>query len=337
MKARKPGLQPRWIARIVLLALVVVGLVALFVLKDSDATPPAKSSPPEPVVKAAVSEAGVQAAAPALVPRIDSARAMKYVREVVGFGPRPPGSPAHRKLEVYIKSHLQDGDVEDDAFTAATPVGPIRMRNVIAKFPGAKPGIIVIGTHYETALPIKNFVGANDGGSGTGLLLELANQLRGWKRNGYSVWLVWIDGEEAIRQWSPTDSLYGSRHLVEKWQKDGTLKQIKAFLLADMVGDANLHIERDVSSTPWLIDLVQEAATGLGLQSHFFQRQVGVEDDHMPFVRAGVPAVDLIDFDYGYNNVYHHTPADTLDKLSPRSLEVVGNVLLESVRLLDAR
>jgi Zn-dependent M28 family amino/carboxypeptidase len=262
---------------------------------------------------------------------------MKYVREVTNFGPRPPGSPAHRKLEAYIKSFLGDIDVEEDAFVAMTPAGPIRMRNIIAKFPGTKPGIIVIATHYDTVSFLHNFVGANDGASGTGLLLELANQLRGRKRAGHGIWLVWLDGEEAIRQWSATDSLYGSRHLAEKWGRDGTLKQIKAFLLADMVGDANLRIEREANATPWLVDLVHEAATNLGFQSHFFQRQVGVDDDHLPFVRAGVPAIDLIDFEYGYNNVYHHTTADTLDKLSPRSLEIVGNVLLESVRLLDAR
>lgn len=278
-----------------------------------------------------------QAVAPALDPRIDSARAMKYVRQVVNFGPRPPGSPAHRKLQAYIKSHLQDTVVEEDAFKAMTPAGPVRMCNIIAKFPGTKPGIILIGAHYDTVSSLHNFVGANDGGSGTALLLELANQWRGRKRPGYSVWLVWIDGEEAIRQWSASDSLYGSRHLVEKWQKDGTLRQIKAFLLVDMVGDANLHIDRETNSSPWLVNLVHEAATKLGFQSHFFQRQVAVDDDHMPFVRAGVPAIDLIDFEYGYNNVYHHTSADTLDKLSPRSLEIVGNVVLESVRLLDAR
>jgi Zn-dependent M28 family amino/carboxypeptidase len=336
MKARKLAVRRRWIGRIALLTLLLAGLVAVFVLRDSDATPPAKPANETAHTPGNTSSA-TQAAASATAPRIASSRAMKYVREVVAFGPRPPGSAAHKKLEAYIKSHLQNIEVEDDLFTAATPAGPVGMRNIIAKFPGSQPGIIVIGTHYETALPIKNFVGANDGGSGTGLLLELANQLRDWRRKGYSVWLVWIDGEEAIREWSPTDSLYGSRHLVEKWQKDGTLKQIKAFLLVDMVGDANLQIERDVSSTPWLIEMVRQAATSLGLQSHFFQRQVGVEDDHLPFVRAGVPAIDLIDFEYGYNNVYHHTTADTLDKLSPRSLEIVGNVLLESVRLLDAR
>jgi glutaminyl-peptide cyclotransferase len=270
-------------------------------------------------------------------PRINAARAMSYVRDVVGFGPRFVGSPGHKKTEAYISAHLKGANVEDDDFTAATPAGPLAMRNIIAKFPGSKSGVVVIATHYDTLYGRKDFVGANDGGSGTGLLLELANQLRGPGRSGYSIWLVWLDGEEAIRQWSDTDSTYGSRHLAGKWQKDGTLKRVKAFLLADMIGDADLNIEHDRNSTPWLEDLVYEAATALGYQSHFFRREEAIDDDHIPFARAGVPVADLIDFDYGYANSYWHTAQDTLDKLSPHSLQIVGDVLLESVGLLDRR
>jgi len=149
------------------------------------------------------------------------------------------------------------------------------------------------------------------------------------------VWLLWTDGEEAVKQWSATDSLYGARHLAEKWQKDGTLKKIKAFLLTDMIGDADLNIDQDTNSTPWLESVVLQAATRLGYQSHFFGRSLPIEDDHLPFVHMGVPSADLIDMDYGYNDVFHHTPQDTLDKLSPKSLEIVGSVLLETVRLLD--
>ena len=211
------------------------------------------------------------------------------------------------------------------------------MRNLIAKFPGTKDGIIVIAGHYDTLYSQGNFVGANDGGSSTALLLELANQLRGRKRNGYSVWLVWTDGEEAIKQWSTTDSVYGARHLAAQWQQDGTIKKIKAFLLVDMIGDADLNIDRDANSAPWLEDLILQAASRLGYQSHFFGRTLPMEDDHLPFVKLGVPAADLIDFDYGYGNVFWHTPQDTVDKLSPKSLEIVGNVVLETVRMLDAR
>ena len=262
---------------------------------------------------------------------------MGYVRDVVGFGPRPVASAAHKKTEAYILSHLKGTQVETDDFTADTPAGKLPMRNIIAKFPGAKPGVIVIATHYDTLYGRNDFVGANDGGSGTGLLLELANQLRGPGRPGYSVWLVWLDGEEAIRTWTENDSVYGSRHLAAKWQKDGTIKQIKAFLLADMIGDADLSVDRDKNSTPWLEDLVYQAASALGFQSHFFHRGFPVEDDHIPFAKAGVPVADLIDFDYGYENSFWHTSADTMDKLSPRSLEIVGNVLLEAVAILDQR
>jgi Zn-dependent M28 family amino/carboxypeptidase len=197
---------------------------------------------------------------------------------------------------------------------------------------------VVLAGHYDTLYGRKDFVGANDAASDTGLLLAIADYLRPQKkRQGYSVWLVWLDGEEAIKQWSATDSVYGARHLAEKWQKDGTAKNIKAFLLADMVGDSDLNIERDQASTPWLEDLVYQAATRLGYQSHFYRRVVGMEDDHIPFSRAGVPVADLIDFDYGYNNVFWHSSQDTMDKLSPQSLAIVGDVMLETVRLLPGR
>jgi glutaminyl-peptide cyclotransferase len=272
-------------------------------------------------------------------PTINSARAFQYIKEIVAFGPRPIGSPSHKKLEQYILAHLKGDQVESDSFTADTPEGKFPVRNIIAKYPGSKDGIIVIAGHYDTPYPLRDtkFVGANDGGSSTAILLELANQLRGKKRNGYSVWLFWTDGEEAVKQWSDSDSLYGTRHLAEKWQGDGTLKKIKAFLLTDMIGDADLNIERETNSAPWLEDLIYQAASQLGYQSHFFARSSDVGDDHMPFVRRGVPSADLIDFDYGYGNVFWHKPEDTVDKLSPKSMEIVGNVLLQTVWMLDKR
>jgi Zn-dependent M28 family amino/carboxypeptidase len=273
---------------------------------------------------------------PGTAPKVEGERAMKYVREVVAFGARPIGSPAHKKLEDYLLAQLKGDQVESDEFTAQTPAGSFPMRNIIAKFPGTKDGIIVIASHYDTLYGRPKFVGANDGGSTTGLLLELAHHLRG-KREGYSVWLVWFDGEEAVRHWTANDSIYGSKHLAEKWQKDGTRKKIKAFLLTDMIGDADLDILRDDSSTAWLEDLVYRAASNLGYQSHFFAYETGIEDDHTPFARNGIPVADIIDFDYGYHNALWHTDQDTLDKLSPKSLKVVGDVVLETVRLLDQR
>jgi len=249
------------------------------------------------------------------------------------------GSENHKKVENYITSHLKGDQVEDDAFAADTVEGKFPVRNIIAKYPGTKDGIIVILGHYDTNYPLRNigFVGANDGGSSTAILLEYANHLRGKKRDGYSVWLVWSDGEEAVRQWSETDSLYGTRHLAEKWEKDGTLKKIKALFVMDMIADADLNIDRDTNSTPWLLDLVYQAAERSGVQSHFYARAGAMDDDHLPFVKRGVPSIDVIDLDYGYNNVFHHTAQDTIDKLSPRSLEIVGNTVLEAIRMLDRR
>jgi len=286
-----------------------------------------------------------EAAAPdnAPLPHIDSKRAFQYTREVTAFGPRYMGSENHKKLERYIVDHLKGDQVEDDAFTADTVEGKFPVRNVIAKFPGTKDGIIVILGHYDTVYPLRNsgFVGANDGGSSTAILLEYANQLRGGgagkKRDGYSVWLVWTDGEEAVRQWTNTDSVYGARHLAEKWEKDGTLKKIKALMVMDMIGDAELDIVRDSNSTPWLLDLIYAAAERLGYQSHFYASQGAIEDDHLPFVKRGVPSSDVIDLDYGYNNVFHHSPQDTMDKLSPKSLEIVGDTILETIHMLDQR
>jgi Zn-dependent M28 family amino/carboxypeptidase len=249
------------------------------------------------------------------------------------------GSANHKKLERYILDHLNGDQVEDDAFTVDTVEGKFAVRNIIAKFPGTKDGIIVILGHYDTVYPLRNsgFVGANDGGSSTAILLEYANQLRGKKRDGYSVWLVWTDGEEAVKNWTGTDSVYGARHLAEKWEKDGTLKKIKALMVMDMIGDADLNIDRNTKGAAWLLDLIYAAAERQGYQSHFYARQGSLEDDHVPFFNRGVPCADVIDLDYGYNNVFWHSPQDTMDKLSPKSLEIVGNTILETIHMLDQR
>src|SRR5258708_6912381 len=280
-------------------------------------------------------------------PAFDGDRAMQYVKDMVKLGPRPVGSANHKKVEEYFASRLKGDQVEDDIFIADTPEGKFPVHNIIAKYPGTKDGIIVVASHYDTNYPLRNtsYVGANDGGSSSALLLELANQLRGKTREGYNVWLVWDDAEEAMKPDGSgglpkemrfeDDSLYRIPHVAEKWQGDGTLKKIKAFLLADMIGDSDLDIDRDLNSTPWLEDVVGEAAKRLGYQSHFFARTNQVGDDHHPFMKRGVPSADLIDFTYGYNNVFSHTPQDTVDKLSPKSLEIVGSVMLETLRILD--
>jgi len=309
--------------------------------KGTGATAAAAPKSESPATTAVPPEAAAPDSAP--LPHIDSKRAFQYTREVTAFGPRYMGSENHKKHERYILDHLKGDQVEDDAFTADTVEGKFPVRNIIAKFPGTKDGIIVILGHYDTVYPLRNsgFVGANDGGSSTAILLEYANQLGGGgagkKRDGYSVWLVWTDGEEAVRQWTDTDSVYGARHLAEKWEKDGTLKKIKALMVMDMIGDADLDIARNTKGAPWLLDLIYAAAERGGYQSHFYTQQGPIEDDHVPFVNRGVPCADVIDLDYGYNNVFWHSPQDTMDKLSPKSLEIVGDTILETIHMLDQR
>ncbi len=303
---------------------------------------PVASSTPAPFVQPTAQ--GSPAPAKAIEPsgpalHIDPARAMQYVKEIVAIGPRWDGSKGQQQMGEYIHRKLKNDHVEEDAFVADTPEGKFNMRNIVAKFPGSKDGIIVLGSHIDTNYPLRktSFVGANDGASSTGLLLAIADQLRGKKLEGYSVWLAFLDGEEAIKSWSDTDSLYGSKHLAQKWQQDGTAKKINAFLLADMIGDKDLDIQRDTNSTAWLEDLVLQAAQRLGYQSYFFAETIpGLQDDHLPFARIGVPVADIIDLNYGYNNSYHHTTEDTLDKLSPKSLQIAGDVILETIRLLNA-
>jgi glutaminyl-peptide cyclotransferase len=303
-----------------------------------------EKSPATPNQVAASSSLRAQSKpAPAVEPagppmHIDSNRAWQYTKEIVAIGPRWDGSPGQKKMGDYLHARLKNDHVEEDTFVADTPEGKFQMRNIIAKFPGSKDGVIVLGSHIDTCYWLRKtkFVGANDGASSTALLLAIADQLRGKKLEGYSIWLAFLDGEEAVKSWTADDSLYGSKHLAQKWQQDGTSKQIKAFLLADMIGDSDLDIMRDTNSTSWLEDLVMRAATRLGYQSYFFAQTTTIEDDHLPFARAGVPVADVIDIDYGYNNAYHHTTEDTLDKLSPKSLQITGDVFLETIRLLNA-
>jgi len=271
-------------------------------------------------------------------------RAYEYARQFVAIGPRWPTGPGHTKAEAFLRAHFAHDQLEEDTFTADTPAGPIAMRNFIVRFPGKKDGAIVLATHYETNYPLRNinFVGANDGAATTGLLMAIADHLRpqvagGGKLDGYSVWLVFFDGEEAIQEWSDSDSTYGSRHLAARWGRDGTLGRIKAFVLTDMIGDKDLDIQRETRSTGWLVDLVAQAAKKYGYERYFFRQQEAVDDDHLAFVRRGVPSIDIIDLDYGPNDSYHHTVEDTLDKISPRSLAIDGDVILETIRQIGQR
>ncbi len=273
------------------------------------------------------------------------AKALEYARQFVAIGPRWPTSPGHVKAEEFLRNHFRHDQLEEDVFTASTPIGPVGMRNFIVRFAGKKDGVIVLATHYETNYWLRNinYVGANDGGSTTGLLMAIGDQLRAEtasskKLDGYSVWLVFDDGEESIQPaWTDSDSLYGTRHLAAKWARDGTLGKIKAFILADMIGDKDLDVQRESRDADWLVALVRQAAKKFGYEKYFFKQEEEISDDHLPFVQRGVPSIDIIDLNYGPNNSYHHTDKDTMDKISALSLKIDGDVFLETIRLIDQR
>lgn len=261
------------------------------------------------------------------------AEAFSFTRQAVALGPRPDGSPAIAKLRALIKEQLamRGCEVISDPFTAQTPDGPLAMENIIAKFPGKSGRAIAIAGHYDTK-KMAGFVGANDGGSSTGMLLELAAALQGRPRVD-DVYLVFFDGEEAIHDWTDTDSLYGSRHLAAKWSADGTNRRLKGLINVDMTGDKNLRLVWDQSSTPSLRKTVWDVADSLGYTSSFPREGSAVEDDHLPFIKAGVRSVDMIDFDS--QSTFWHTPKDTMDKLDPHSFDVIGAVVLKSIEELE--
>src|SRR5579863_445030 len=259
--------------------------------------------------------------------------ALDFTRRAVDFGPRPPGSEANHRLQAYILAQLKmsGSEVTEDAFTAQTPQGPVAMKNIIAKFPGKSGRAIAITGHFDTKLfPGRNFVGASDGGSSTGFLLELSRALAHQPRVD-DVYLVFFDGEEAFGEWTDTDSLYGSRHLADKWRKDGTLTRLKALINIDMIGDKNLDIKQETQGNAALRKLVWTTAAELGYGAYFQNDQQGEEDDHMPFVKLGVPAIDVIDIDYPP----WHKDTDTMDKLSAQSFDIVGTVIVEAIHRLE--
>jgi glutaminyl-peptide cyclotransferase len=272
-------------------------------------------------------------AAPAYGAGFSGVQALEFTKHAVDLGPRPPGSAANKALQDYIVAQLKmDGcEIAEDAFTAKTPQGPVAMKNIIAKFPGKSGRAIAVTGHFDTKyFPGRKFVGASDGGSSTGLLLELARTLARKPRID-DVYIVFFDGEEAFGEWTETDSVYGSRHIAERWKKDGTLARLKGLINVDMIGDKNLDIKQEMNSTASLRKLVWNTAADLGYSGFFQSEQMATDDDHMPFIKAGVPALDIIDFDYPP----WHTDADTLDKLSAQSLEIVGIVVYESILRLE--
>jgi glutaminyl-peptide cyclotransferase len=271
------------------------------------------------------------AARAAEAPRVDGAAALRHVERLVAIGPRVAGTPGGERARAYITGELKKLGVKVDvrAFEAGTPHGRRRMANVVAVVPGRRSDVILLGGHYDTKYFREfRFVGANDGGSSAALLLELTRRLAATPRE-YTYWVAWFDGEEALVSWTATDSLYGSRRLAADLARSGGLP--RAMVLVDMIGDRDLGILRDTYSTPWLRDILWASAARLGHGRHFLGTEMGVEDDHAPFLRAGVPAVLLIDFDYPP----WHTADDTLDKVSAQSLAVVGDVVLDALPAIE--
>ena len=279
------------------------------------------------------------AAAPAT--SFDSSRAWEHLRQMVAIGPRPAGSAALEQTRAYIKAQLAKDNiaVAEQAWDDTTPNGAVHMVNLIATIPGARKDRLLVTGHYDTK-PFREFrfVGASDGASSAAFLIELARVLKA-RKNPLTYEIVFLDGEEAVcREWdecsrpNAPDNTYGSRHYVSVGKKDGSLSTAKAMILVDMIADRNLTIRRDGYSTAWLTDLVWGAARKLG-QPAFMAETTRVEDDHLPFLAAGVPSLDIIDLDYPQ----WHTAADTLDAVSARSLQIVGDTVLAALPAIEAR
>jgi Zn-dependent M28 family amino/carboxypeptidase len=281
--------------------------------------------------------------------KVSGAATYALTKQLLDVAPkRFYGSPGHAAAEKFIRDHFapeaKDGRLITDEFTASTPAGLQTLRNYIVKYPGKKDGIIVLGSHYETNYPLKdiNFQGANDGACTTALLIEIGEYFRTHPPQGYSVYLVFFDGEEAVKEWTASDSLYGSRHLAAKWSQDGTISKIKGFVLADMIGDKNLDIDQDGNSDPGMIELLKKAAAETGHASAISKDNTPMEDDTLPFHKRGVPVLDVIDYDYGpHDNAhpdgYHHTAEDTIDKISAASLQMSADIFMELVILINQR
>ena len=272
---------------------------------------------------------------PPAVPLIgfDGTRALAEIHALCAISPRDAGTPAALKAADHLAGKLQAFGVavERQTFAAAAPGGTATFHNVIGKIPGSGRGLVILCAHYDTKSGIAGFVGANDSGSGVGALLELARVLKtGW-HGAPELWLAFLDGEECCESYAPHDGLHGSRHLAQQLVTAGRTNDIRAVILLDMIGDLDLTVTLPPNGDARLTTLVLDAATAEGARAKFSLAPSPILDDHQPFLDAGMPAVDLIDFLYGSApglNDYWHTAADTPDKLSAESLQTIGRVVL---------
>jgi glutaminyl-peptide cyclotransferase len=269
--------------------------------------------------------------------QIDGGRAMRHVEEIVRHGPHPPGSEAQRKVGEYISQQLTSFglEVHRQPFEAETPLGKLSMVNIWGVLEGETDSVIIMASHYDSKYFADfEFVGANDSGSSTAVVLELARILARQNPTPFTLWFVFFDGEEALVEWTETDSLYGSRRFVSMLKEDGRLSQISALVLLDIIGGKDLVLRKDNNSTGWLNTLIWNKAAEMGHGNIFSQRgHTSAIDDHIPFAEENIPVVDLIDLHFAH----WHTSEDTIDKLSPRNMEIVGNVVLASLPDIAAR
>ncbi|HEV2802682.1 MAG TPA: M28 family metallopeptidase [Pyrinomonadaceae bacterium] len=316
-----------------------------FVLAACGGSTPSNESTRGSTTPAASPAAASPTATATARPAFDGERAFAHVRKMVEIGPRPAGSAELARTREYLKGELQSANlkVTEDEFTAETPAGARRMVNVTAELPGESEDVIIVASHYDTKFYKEfRFVGANDGGSSTGALVEIARVLASsGQRPRFTYWFVFFDGEEAVcREWSECtnagapDNTYGSRRYVAQLAERGQTKRVRALVLLDMIGYRDLSIPRETLSTPWLTDIIWTTARELGHAAVFTNATHEVVDDHVPFLRAGIPVVDLIQLgDYPH----WHTPDDTLDKISPRSLQIVGETVVASLPRIEQR
>lgn len=275
-------------------------------------------------------------------PKFDGERAFKEVVALVQFTPRDVGTPNGQKAAEHIFQRLKAFGVkaEIDTFTDQTPDGEKTMHNVVGRIPGRKDEWIIVGSHFDTMPGIDNFQGANDGGSSTGVLLELARVLSGTKLDT-GIIFAFFDGEEGIAHYKEGDGLHGSRHMADQLLKSGESKNVKGMILLDMVGDRDLHFVLPTNSSQFLSKTMFAAAHATGHRDCFsLSSNTFITDDHVPFMQIGIPSIDLIDFKYGSApglNNYWHTDKDNLDNISEGSLQTTGSVVLEAIRMLTTK
>ncbi|MDF7822484.1 M28 family metallopeptidase [Pontiellaceae bacterium B12227] len=268
----------------------------------------------------------------------DGQQAFAEVEALVQFSPRDAGTSEGWKAAKHIFQRLETFGVEVDmdTFTDMTPDGEKTMINVVATIPGKTKEWIILGSHFDTMPGIDGFQGANDSGSSTGILLELARMISDSKMvPEIGILFAFFDGEEGIAEYIPGDGLHGSRHMAKQLLETGDHKKIRAMILLDMVGDKDLKFTIPYNSSRDLVQETLNAAHAVGYRDHFTLSRVIITDDHVPFLDIGIPAIDLIDFKFGSEpglNDHWHTEADNLQNISEESLQITGEVTLQILK-----